>query len=275
MVLFLLWVLMAQSCFTMRMSDKEAKKDFVNKGIEVEFCRLYTGDISLHYVKTGNEKFPTLFFIHGSPGSWDAFKQYLRDSNLLKYFRIISIDRPGYGYSHFGKAFHLDEQSKQIIKIVEKENNGHPVHLIGHSLGGPIIVKLAQDYPEDFASLTILAGSISPYDEPIEKWRSIFVANPLQYLVPGAFRTSNMEIYYFKKDLYGMDNEYDRLKMPVTFIHGDKDPLVTVKNVDYGMKKLAGHNNIKVIIIPGANHFIPWQHYDLIRDHLLTLKSER
>lgn len=68
-----------------------------------------------------------------------------------------------------------------------------------------------------------------------------------------------------------MDKHYDTLRMPVMFIHGDKDPLVTVKNVHYGMDKLAINKNAKMIIIPGANHFIPWEHFDVIKRHLLTL----
>jgi len=34
------------------------------------------------------------------------------------------------------------------------------------------------------------------------------------------------------------------------FIHGDKDPLVTVKNAQYGMHKPTVNNNAKMIIIP-------------------------
>jgi pimeloyl-ACP methyl ester carboxylesterase len=271
----LAWVICAQSCFQMRETDRAAKTEFVEKGINITFCHLKVGGVMLHYVKTGGEKLPTLFFIHGSPGSWDAYKEYLADTNLLRYFRVIAIDRPGFGYSNFGRAYHLDEQASLIYAIVKHEYNSRPVHLIGHSLGGPIVVKLAQDHPDAYASLTILAGSISPYEEPKEKWRSIFVGTPLQFLIPGAFRTCNTEIYYFKKDLFMMDSGYEKLKMPVTFIHGDKDPLVTVRNVGYGERKLASNKNIKAIIIPGANHFIPWKHFDVIEKHLLTLKPDK
>ncbi len=257
----------------MRMSDKKAKAEFKEKGVDVSFCDLKVNGINLHYVKIGSDTLPVLFFIHGSPGSWDGYKAYVADPNLLKYFKIIAIDRPGFGYSNFGTAYHLDENARLIYKIVEHENKGKPIHLIGHSLGGPIVVKLAQDHPEAYASLTILAGSISPYEEPKEKWRSIFVHNPLQYLIPGALRTCNTEIYYYKKDLFMMDTAYSKLKMPVTFIHGDKDPLVTVKNVDYGKAKFTNSKNLQVIIIPGANHFIPWEHFDIIEKHLLTLKN--
>jgi len=265
------WMICSSFLFKMRESDRKAMAEFSKAGVKLTFNTIKIGDVNLHYAKTGNDTLPTLFFIHGSPGSWTAYKRYLMDTDLLRHFRMIAIDRPGFGYSSFGRAFHLYEQSAMIYQVVEHENNGKHLHLIGHSLGGPIVVKLAQEHPDAYASLTILAGSISPYDEPKEKWRRFFASGPLQYLFPGAFRTCNTEIWYYKKDLFMMDKHYDTLRMPVMFIHGDKDPLVTVKNVHYGMDKLSSHNNAKMIIIPGANHFIPWEHFDIIKKHLLTL----
>ena len=256
-----------------RIEDSKARTEFEQKGLHVSFHDLKVEGISLHYAKTGSDSLPTLFFIHGSPGSWDAFKGYMMDTNLLNHFRIISVDRPGFGYSNFGSAYNLEDQARVINKVIEKENNQKPVHLIGHSIGGPVIVQLAQDHPAGFASLTILAGSISPIDEPKEYWRYLFTYSPLGFLMPGAFKPSNNEIVYFKKDLYRIDAGYAVLQMPITFIHGDKDKFVTVKNVDYGKKKLLHNSNIKIIIIPGAGHFIPWEHYDLIKAHLLTLAT--
>ena len=274
LIFITVWIIFAQSCMKFRIEDSKASTEFEQKGLHVSFQTLKTEDISLHYAKTGSDSLPTLFFIHGSPGSWDAFKGYMMDTALLNHFRIISIDRPGFGYSDFGSAYHLEDQAQMINKVIEKENNRKPLHLIGHSIGGPVIVQLAQDHPDEFASLTILAGSISPKDEPKEYWRYLFTYSPLGLLMPGAFKPSNNEIVYFKKDLYRIDAGYGVLNMPITFIHGDADKFVTVKNVDYGKKKLLHNSNIKIIIIPGASHFIPWEHYDLIKEHLLTLAAE-
>jgi pimeloyl-ACP methyl ester carboxylesterase len=273
LLFFITWIILAQSCMKFRISDSNAKMEFEQKGLQVSFKNLKEDGISLHYAKTGSDTLPTLFFIHGSPGSWDAFKIYMMDTALLRHFRIISVDRPGFGYSDFGTAYHLEDQCRLINKIIQQENNQNPVHLVGHSIGGPVIVQLAQDHPEEFASLTILAGSISPHDEPKEYWRYMFTYSPLKWLMPGAFKPSNDEIVYFKKELYNIDKMYGVLNMPVTFIHGDADKFVTVKNVEYGKKKLLHNPAVKVIIIPGASHFIPWEHFDIIRDHLLTLSD--
>ncbi len=267
------WILFAQSCMKFRISDSKAGAEFEKKGLQVRFLNLKAGGISLHYAKAGLDTMPTLFFIHGSPGSWDAFKSYMMDTDLLHHFRIISIDRPGFGYSNFGTAYDLEDQSQLINKIIQKENNQRSVHLVGHSIGGPVIIHLAGNHPSAFASLTLLAGSISPLDEPKEYWRYVFAYSPFKWLMPGAFKPSNEEIVYFKKDLYHIDTMYAALHMPVTFIHGDMDKFVTVKNVDYGKKKLLHNPHIKIIIIPGAGHFIPWEKYDLIKQHLLSLTA--
>lgn len=255
----------------MRISDKRAEKEFLKKNIKVSFNTVYLNRRKLHYVVAGNDTLPTLFFVHGSPGSWTAFKKYMQDSDLLYRFRIISIDRPGFGYSNFNHALHLNKQAPLIFEVINRENNSKQVHLVGHSIGGPVVVKLAQEHPQSFNSLTILAGSVSPYHEPRENWRKVAFYFPFKYMLPGAFRPSNEEIIYFKKDLFGLDSNYSLLDMPVTFIHGDKDPRVTVKNVEYGLGKLSFNKQTHAIIIPNANHFIPWLHYTEIKNHLLTL----
>lgn len=271
LILISCWIIFAQSCMKFRISDSKAKKQFEHKQVPANFLNVETRRISVHYVKAGNDSLPTLFFIHGSPGSWDAFKVYMLDSLLLQHFRMISVDRPGFGYSNFGSAYRLAEQGDMINSVLEKEDNYKPVHLIGHSIGAPVIVQMAQNHPDRFASLLLLAGSISPAHEPKEYWRYLFMYTPLRMLMPGAFKPSNNEIIYFKKDLYSIDTGYARLQMPVTFIHGDADKFVTVKNVDYGRLKLANNKAVKVIIIPGAGHFIPWEHFDTIKAHLLSL----
>jgi pimeloyl-ACP methyl ester carboxylesterase len=265
------WLLFAQFGVPLRMTDDAAQAEFKQHGLQAKFITLTVDNVGMHYVKTGSDTLPTLFFVHGSPGSWKVYKRFLLDPQLEQRFRMIAIDRPGFGYSNYGHAYHLKQQSGLIYGIVAHEQNGKPMHLIGHSLGGPIVVQIAQDHPQAYASITSLAGSISPYDEPVEKWRAIFVDNPMQYLLPGAYRTCNTEIHYFKKELYGMDPHYDRLTMPVTFIHGDADNLVTVNNVAYGKRRLAFNKHIKVIILHGANHYIPKEHFDIVKAHLLTL----
>ena len=112
-----LWLIVAQSCMKFRISDEEAIKDFNKDGVALKTATVKTGHGNVHYAKTGNDTLPTIIFVHGSPGSWDAFAQYMKDKDLLRKYRMISIDRPGFGYSDFGEAQHIEEQSAIISPL--------------------------------------------------------------------------------------------------------------------------------------------------------------
>jgi pimeloyl-ACP methyl ester carboxylesterase len=254
-----------------RTSDKKAAEKFETAGVKASIVYQQIGKYSMHYVKSGKDSFPTLFFIHGSPGSWDAFESYLRDSALLQRFRLISVDRPGFGYSNFGDALNLDEQSSLISKVLKSVNNGKPVYLVGHSLGGPLCIRLAIDNPGSFAGMVLLAAAIDPGLEKPEKWRLLFMNTPLQYLVPGAMRPSNYELWYLKTDLVKLKHEIPGASLPFCWmVHGDHDMMVSYKNVDFALANLDS-SRLSVITITGANHFIPWSHFDIIKELLMKL----
>jgi len=254
-----------------RMSDSEAKEKFSKNNVGLTTETIKIDGFNMHYAKTGNDSFPTLFFVHGSPGSWNAFERYLQDKDLLSKYRMISIDRPGFGYSNFGDAKNLDDQSKLISPLVKSSQNGKPMYAIGHSLGGPMIVKLQMDNENLFTGLVFLAAAVDPDEEKPERWRFMLNSSFLQYFLPGAFRPSNEELVYLKTDLKYLDKEWDKITCPVWIIHGDKDTFVPVGNVEYAKKKLTKAKSVEVKILPDARHFIPWEQYDDIKKVLMGL----
>jgi pimeloyl-ACP methyl ester carboxylesterase len=265
------WIFFAQSCMTFRKSDVEEKTEFAKSNVILRTGILKRAGWQIHYAITGADSLPTLFFIHGSPGNWNAFAEYMKDSQLLKKFRMVSVDRPGFGYSDFGNAQHLDVQSAWISPLFAELDNHRPVFMAGHSLGGPLVIKLCADNPGIFSGLVILAGSIDPNEEDPEKWRPWLFNTSLNYLVPGALRPANEELWYLKKDLVYLEKDFSKITCPVFFIHGDIDTWVPPENVDYGKKLLVHASSIEVTMLPGANHFIPWTRYTEIRSVLLKL----
>jgi len=153
-----------------REPDDKAKKEFEGLGIVLTTRSIHVKDFDLHFVQVGNDTMPTLFFVHGSPGSWNVFIQYLQDKDLLQRYRMISVDRPGFGYSEFNNVKNLDGQSEIIGGLLRSIQNGKPIFLIGHSLGGALIVKLHIDNPGVVSGLIILAGSLDPNAEKSESW---------------------------------------------------------------------------------------------------------
>lgn len=268
----LLWLVLAQSCMKFRISDSEAKQKFKANNIQLFTETIEVDGFSMHYAKTGNDTFPTLFFVHGSPGSWDAFSVYLKDKDLLAKYRMVSVDRPGFGYSEFGNAKNLDEQSKLISPLLKILNNKKPIYAVGHSLGGPMAVKLDADNPGLFSGMVLLAASVDPAAENPEKWRPILYKTPLKYFIPGAFRPSNEELWYLKKDLKDLAHDFSKVTCPVWIIHGDKDKFVPVSNADYANKMLVNAKSVEIKILKGAPHFIPWEPwYKDVKEVLMRL----
>lgn len=270
-VILIIWLVMAQSCMKFRISDSDAKENFSKMGVELKTETIKVDGFNMHFAETGNDTLPTLFFVHGSPGSWNAFEKYMQDKDLLSKYRMISVDRPGFGYSNFNTAKNLGEQSELIAAVVNKFKNNKPIYAIGHSLGGPMIIKLQVDNPGMFTGLILLAASVDPNEEKPEKWRGILKNTPLKYFVPGAFRPSNDEIWYLKKDLKKLDKEWDAIICPVWILHGDKDTFVPVGNAEYAKNKLKANQHVEIKILNGARHFIPWEQYEDIKNVLMKL----
>ena len=270
--LFLLsWLLFAPGCMSFRKSDAEEKTEFQKDRVVLRTSTMEVDGRHIHYAMTGNDSLPTLFFIHGSPGSWDAFAEYMKDSLLLQKFRMVSVDRPGFGHSDYGQPQHLDVQSLWISKLFYMLANHKPMFLAGHSLGGPMVIKLGADNPNIFYGIVVISGSIDPKEEKPEKWRPWLFKTPLNFLVPGAMRPSNEELWYLKKDLVELQKDFARITCPVYFIHGAMDTWVPPGNVDYGKKMLVNAPVVEETLIPGANHFIPWSKFTEIRSILLKL----
>jgi len=214
---------------------------------------------------------PTLFFVHGSPGSWMKFKEYLKDKDLLKKYRMVSVDRPGFGYSQFGTVKNLQEQSDIITVLLKKLQNGKPIYAAGRSYGGPMIVKLAVDNPGMFSGLVLIAAALDPAAEKPEKWRKIVYKTPLNYFVPGAWKVSNEELWYLKSELKTLAPQLSTITCPVHILHGDNDGLVPVSNAEFIKKMLVNADTVTVTIIPGANHFVSDHHYELVKETFIKL----
>ncbi|MFN0030616.1 MAG: alpha/beta fold hydrolase [Flavobacteriales bacterium] len=90
------------------------------------------------------------------------------------------------------------------------------------------------------------------------------------YLIPSNLRVSNREIVYFKKEIAPMEEYWKKIKCDVLIMHGTNDPLVPYPNATYAVEQLAAVKSIKFVSIRNANHFIPWQHFDLVKENLIT-----
>jgi pimeloyl-ACP methyl ester carboxylesterase len=262
------------SCMQFRMNKSEIDRYFANKEKK---GKLHTYPVGknriLNYLSVGEENLPLVIFVHGSPGSLSAFIDFMGDTALLKRAQLITVDRPGFGASDFGYAEpSLMKQAAYLKPIVEENKNHRPIILVGHSLGGPVIARMAMDYPELIDGLIFVAASIDPELEPYEAWFRAPLATPfLKWILPRSFRASNDELYKLKPELQEMLPLWDKIRARVIVIQGKKDSLVPPANADFAKKMLVNASSLEFIIKDDMNHFVPWSNPELIRMAILKL----
>ena len=268
------WCMLCQFVLMMKVPDVKARIDFDKAGIPVHFVVDTFAGRHLHYAVTGSDTLPTLVFIHGSPGSWRDYKKYMLDSSLRSKFRIVAVDRAGFGESDYTHAANLQQNADLIQNSLTKIYNGKPLYLIGHSYGGPIVALLAGQHPEHITGIVILAGAVDLTLETPERWRYVLNVPPFRYLVPVAMRTSNEELMDLKKDLVPLKALLPNFKGDVFVFHGEKDMLVDVHNADFIKASFTNARSMHVTLFPKENHFIPWTRFEEIRDSLKKLPSD-
>ncbi len=271
-VIVFVWVFLAQ-CIIMRgrWSDKKAYRVFKSKNVPLAIFDTVINEHQIHYAVSGPDSLPTLVFIHGSPGSWTHYIKFMWDDDLRKKFRFISIDRPGFGYSEFGRPMHLKEQSEILLRIIAANQNSQPIYLAGHSIGGPVVAQMAAMSPGSFKKIIIMSGSVSPYLEKKEQWRHLMNNGVMRKFLPGSFAPSNIEILWFKKDLYQLEKELQYINTDVVFVHGDKDTWVPIENVSFAKKMMVNAASVTVDTLFGADHQIPWKNIEEVKKILLNL----
>lgn len=257
--------------FTLRKTDDELKKEFSKKHQKIILCKDTVLKHKIHYIKVGkyNKKLPTIIFVHGAPGSLSDFLNYLQDPELQQKANLMAIDRLGYGYSEFGKPeTSISIQAKVLNTIIER-NTLKNIILVGWSYGGPIIAKVAMEN-QNIKHLVLLAPAISPKNEryfwlgKLAKWKAT------KWLVPTPLVVAEAEKISHKKELEKLEKNWQKIKIPVTYFHGDKDFLVPYKNLEY-IKTKIDSSLLKTITLKGRNHFIPFTEYKRIKLELLKI----
>lgn len=271
---WLLWVVVVAgtqlhtSCMQMRVSDAQIKEYYAKKSAQVNIKRYKIGKREIRYIETGADTLPMVLFVHGAPGGLEAFQSYLV-SSLVGKAHLVSVDRPGYGYSDYGKSVpSIKKQSELIQPILETNKSGRPAILVGHSYGGPIIAQMAMDFPKQVGALVLLAPAIDPAKEKI-----FFISYPTDWFlfrlfIPRAFKVANDEKLNHVMELEKMYDGWAKLRLPITYIHGKKDIIVPFANTNFARRML---RNAKVtyVIDKKMNHFVPWSHPQYVRDAIL------
>ncbi|MCZ2723393.1 alpha/beta hydrolase [Marinomonas sp. 15G1-11] len=157
----------------------------------------------------------------------------------------------------------LSDQSRLIAPILEDiwNKTQKKTLVIGHSLGGSLVPKLAVDYPEYISGVIILAGDIGPRLAEARWFNYALDMLPKQW-VPEFWYNSNQEVLELMPELERLQNEFSQLSLPVVVLQGTEDDLVRPKNASFSESLFP---NVNVIWLEGASHIINITHADDVK----------
>lgn len=257
-----------------RYSDEKLLAQFNDQDKIPTIKYLKTNDRTIRYLSINNKSdSPYVIFIHGAPGSLSDYHQYFKDPQIIDNLNLISIDRPGFGFSDFGDAeTSLAAQASAIRSVVLKECKNNMILVIGHSYGGPIAVKMAMDNPDAYRAIMLLAPALDPQNEKEIKMAALPNLPVIRWLTPTAIRVATDEKNSHILELEKIEQDYHLIGVPVFHFHGNKDSLVPYENLNFSKRKIDA-KLLEPIALKGVDHFLPWSHYDLIKQYILEITS--
>jgi len=256
-----------------RKSDDELNKFFTENNIPGEIGYYVTHGRRLRYVTIGSDSLPTLVFIHGSPASMSLYRGRFSDSTILKTFRILAVDRPGYGYSGFGDPEpSIQKQSEMIRSLLDSVYKvKHPIVVVGGSFGAPIACRLAMDHPELVDGLVITGPAIGPGREKVF-WFTSLIENPaIRWFIPRMFRSANTEKIHHKEELEKMLPYWKNIRVPVMYLQGAKDNLIDTSNASFARQQLVNAPYLNIYFFPNRHHYLARYEWPTIKDRIMKV----
>lgn len=242
----------------MRGDDNYLTELSENTGMSFKYdYKAFRGD-SLRYISCGNTASDTIIlFFHGAPGSWMDFSSFLADSLLAANAMMIAMDRPGYGYSRYGRIESDISQQTIMAKSIMETLPPKNILLVGYSYGGPVAASFAARYPEKLIGLILLAPVVDPEGERLFWFNKLLDINMIRHLFPTYIIAANDEKLIHAKALDDMRYEWSEIQCPVVHMHCTDDWIAPHDvNVQWTKSQIPTHL-YQLISWEGDNHFLP------------------
>lgn len=142
-------------------SARAAEKKFPPTGTLID-----VDGVKVHYTDTGGPG-DAIVLIHGNASLVQDFEVAGLVSRLAATHRVISFDRPGYGYSErpSDREWTAEAQAELLATAARKIGVVRPV-VVGHSWGTLVAMAWALAHPGEVKALALLAGYYYPTSRP-------------------------------------------------------------------------------------------------------------
>jgi 3-oxoadipate enol-lactonase len=120
------------------------------------------GRLAVHVTVPARPTGETVLLVHPANlggGCWRAVAQRIGPAATC-----VALDLRGHGGSDRGGPFSVAAWAEDCAAVIDALELG-PVHLVGASVGGAIVVELAVDRPDAVRSLTAVGGAFLPAED--------------------------------------------------------------------------------------------------------------
>jgi pimeloyl-ACP methyl ester carboxylesterase len=143
---------------------------------------LTVGGVRLHFVERGQGE--PLLLIHGNGSLIQDFLISGLVERLSDRYRVIMIERPGFGYSMRPRRFWTPQAQARLFHEALNRLGVERAHVLGHSWGALVALSLAVDFPDMVQSLVLEGG----YYFPTTRADALLLAPPAIPVVGDAMR---------------------------------------------------------------------------------------
>lgn len=252
-------------------SDSELAEHYKNSALKPVYKKSELSDRNQHYaVLSKSDTLPLLVMVHGAPGAWYGYLNLTDDSLLQEHFKIIAVDRLGYGKSGYGKEeLSIETQAKAIKQIIDKENTSNKkVYLLGRSYGAPITAWLAINFPEQFEKLVMASPVIDPDKEKFYWFSDLGNSSLVQWMLPDLLNVATKEKFAHQKEMKIMLPKWENLCTPTYVLVGEDDNVADTANFSFAKKHITNCTAV-FMKLQHTGHQITQHHPELIRELLL------
>ena len=221
------------------------------------------GDYPVRYKVAGYEGGEPVILVHGLSGSTRWWTENVEP--LARQYRVYLVDLPGFGaMRRFPLRQGVQAATDWLIRWIESIGV-RPAHLVGHSMGGHICLRIAMERPDLVSRLALVApavwfvrGSllarIAPLVDETRQFSPCFMAT-LSY---DALRAGPITLLRSAHDLlqHEVGRDLGAIRAPTLLIWGEHDAIVPV-SVGYELRQLIPQS--RLLVLKGANH-VPMYH---------------
>lgn len=245
----------------------------MNNSIKISRREIQVGQQTVYYSVTGKEDGEPVVLVHGLSAS---SRWWVRNiPALAQHYRVYLLDLPGFGsMRRFRRRFILDELSSSIIAWMDALGINQ-AHLIGHSMGGYICLRIAARHPERIRRLVLVSPAGIPHIRSVRGYLlpllvTIRYCKPafLPILFADALRAGPRTLLRATQDLLTKDirDSLHEIVTPTLLVWGEYDALVPPVFGDILREEIKGAH---LLVLKKAGHVVMFDQAERFNDVVL------